>query len=66
MNTEHEEKGEQKAQRVTACILDLVDPARGDDEGEFQGYHLGASVSFIVVRVRDATPRRRGPGSAAA
>jgi mannose-6-phosphate isomerase-like protein (cupin superfamily) len=36
-----------------AHILDLVDPERGDDPGEFQGYHQDAGVSFIVV---DAPP----------
>ena len=33
--------------------VDLADPARGDGANEFQGYHLGAGVSFIVV---DAPP----------
>ena len=41
-------------------VIDMADPARGDDPGEFQGYRHGAGVSFIVVRVRDATPSRRG------
>jgi len=34
-------------------VIDLADPARGDDPNEFQGYHHDASVSFIVV---DAPP----------
>jgi hypothetical protein len=41
-------------------VLDVADPAREEEAGEFQGRLLGASVSVIVVRVRDATPRRRG------
>ena len=36
-----------------ARVVDLADPARGDDPGELQGYHLGAGVSLIVV---DAPP----------
>ena len=34
-------------------VLDIVDPARGKEAGEFQGRLLGASVSVIVV---DAPP----------
>ena len=45
-----EEKGQQ---RRPAQVVDLNDPARGDDANEFQGYHLGAGVSLIVV---DAPP----------
>jgi hypothetical protein len=41
-------------------VLDIADPARREQAGEFQGRLLGASVSVIVVRVRYATPRRRG------
>ena len=33
--------------------VDLADPARSDGANEFQGYHLGAGVSVIVV---DAPP----------
>jgi mannose-6-phosphate isomerase-like protein (cupin superfamily) len=36
-----------------ARVIDLSDPARGDDPNEFQGHHLGANVSLIVV---DAPP----------
>ena len=34
-------------------VLDIADPARGEEAGEFQGRLLGASVSVIVV---DAPP----------
>ena len=34
-------------------VLDIADPARGQEVGEFQGNILGASVSIIVV---DAPP----------
>ena len=34
-------------------VIDLADPARGDDANEFQGYRHGAGVSFIMV---DAPP----------
>ena len=34
-------------------VLDIADPARGEEAGEFQGHLLGASVSVIVV---DALP----------
>jgi mannose-6-phosphate isomerase-like protein (cupin superfamily) len=44
-------------QGKAAHILDLDDPARGDDANEFQGYHCDANVSFIVV----AAPPGGGP-----
>ena len=53
MNAGPEDMGRRTQQERTAHIVDLADPARGDDAGEFQGHHLGASVSFIVV---DAPP----------
>jgi hypothetical protein len=34
-------------------VIDMADPARGDDPNEFQGYQYYAGVSFIVV---DASP----------
>ena len=34
-------------------VIDMADPARGDDANEFQGHHHDAGVSFIVV---DAPP----------
>ncbi len=34
-------------------VIDMADPARGDDPKEFQGYHQDAGVAFIVV---DAPP----------
>ena len=34
-------------------VIDMADPARGDDRNEFQGHRHDASVSFIVV---DAPP----------
>jgi hypothetical protein len=34
-------------------VLDIADPARGKEAGEFQGRFLGASFSVIVV---DAPP----------
>ena len=34
-------------------VLDIADPGRGEEAGEFQGRFLGASVSVIVV---DAPP----------
>src|ERR687891_1159379 len=39
--------------RGVTRVLDLADPARGEEAGEFQGRILGASVSVIVV---DAPP----------
>ncbi|MBA3425020.1 MAG: cupin domain-containing protein [Rubrobacter sp.] len=32
-------------------IIDIADPARGEDANEFQGYHHDAGVSFIVIDV---------------
>ncbi len=40
-------------ERASARVVDLGDPARGDDFGEIQGRHLDANVSIIVV---DAPP----------
>ncbi|MDQ3793571.1 MAG: cupin domain-containing protein [Actinomycetota bacterium] len=53
MNDEPEEKSRSTHEQGTAHVLDLADPARGDDANEFQGYRHGAGVSFIVV---DAPP----------
>ena len=50
MNAGPEEKGQQ---RRPTQVVDLNDPARGDGANEFQGYRLGAGISFIVV---DAPP----------
>ena len=38
-----------RERRGVTRILDLADPARGEDAYEFQGFHLDAGVSFIVV-----------------
>ena len=46
-----EEQGRQVRRGSAAHVVDLDDPARGDDAGEFQGHHLGAGVSLIVVNV---------------
>ncbi len=32
-------------------VVDMADPARGEDANEFQGFRHGAGVSFIVVEV---------------
>ncbi len=53
MNTEPEEKGRWTPQKDAARVVDLADPTRGEDANEFQGHHLGAGVSLIVV---DAPP----------
>ena len=34
-------------------VVEMADPARGEDTGEFQGFRHGAGISFIVV---DAPP----------
>ena len=49
MNDKPEEKSKPIHEQGTARILELADPARGDDANEFQGYHHDAGVSFIVV-----------------
>jgi len=48
-----EAKGKLIHEQDAARVVDLSDPARGDDKDEFQGHHLGANVSLIVV---DAPP----------
>ena len=53
MNAGPEEKDRLTQQGGAARVVELGDPARGDDAGELQGYHLGANVSVIVV---DAPP----------
>jgi hypothetical protein len=30
-------------------VVDMANPARGEDANEFRGLHHGAGVSFIVV-----------------
>ena len=53
MSDKPEEESKRTHKQVAPRILDLADPARGDDANEFQGYHYDARVSFIVV---DAPP----------
>ena len=53
MNDQPEAKSKLIHEQDAARVIDLSDPARGDDKDEFQGLHLGANVSFIVV---DAPP----------
>ena len=53
MDAGPEEKDGRTRQGGAARVVDLADPARGDDVGEFQGHRLGAGVSLIVV---DAPP----------
>jgi mannose-6-phosphate isomerase-like protein (cupin superfamily) len=48
VNTERENSG-QTPERGAPSVINLADPARGEDANEFQGYHHDASVSFIVV-----------------
>jgi mannose-6-phosphate isomerase-like protein (cupin superfamily) len=37
------------------CVVDMADPARGEDGNAFQGFRHGAGVSFIVVQEGTAT-----------
>ena len=53
VNDKSEETSKPIDEQGVTHILNLADPERGDDLGEFQGYHHDASVSFIVV---DAPP----------
>jgi mannose-6-phosphate isomerase-like protein (cupin superfamily) len=53
VNDKPEEKNKRIHEQGAAHILDLADPERGEDPSEFQGYHHGANISFIVV---DAPP----------
>jgi mannose-6-phosphate isomerase-like protein (cupin superfamily) len=53
VNHRPEGKNGRTYEQGTARIIDLADPTRGDDANEFQGHHLGANVSLIVV---DAPP----------
>src|SRR5215210_8997062 len=43
----------QKPEHGAPSVINLADPARGEDANEFQGYRHDAGVSFIVV---DAPP----------
>src|SRR5215213_11735152 len=52
VNLEQEENGGQTPEQGAARVIDLADPARGDDPGEFQGHHYEAGISFIVVDAR--------------
>ena len=53
MNDEPGEKDKLNHEQAAGRVIDLADPVRGDDADEFQGHHLGANVSLIVV---DAPP----------
>jgi mannose-6-phosphate isomerase-like protein (cupin superfamily) len=53
VNDEPEEKDMLNHEQAAGRLIDLADPVRGDDADEFQGHHLGANVSLIVV---DAPP----------
>jgi mannose-6-phosphate isomerase-like protein (cupin superfamily) len=52
VNTERENSG-QTPEHGAPSVVDCANPARGEDTGEFQGYHYDANVSFILV---DAPP----------
>ena len=54
MNNKPEEKSKPTHEQNAARLIDLADPARGDDPNEIHGYHHEAGVAFIVV---DAPPR---------
>lgn len=50
MNSGSKAQGRRDRQEEDAPrVVDLFDQVRGDDPGEFQGYHLGARFAFIVV-----------------
>ena len=50
MNGGPEGRGRRARQEEDAArVVDLADPARGDDANELQGHHLGAGVSIIVI-----------------
>ena len=53
MGDKPEGKGKRAHQQGAAHVIDLADPARGEDANEFQGHHHDADISFIVV---DAPP----------
>jgi len=53
VNDEPKEKDKLNHEQAAGRVIDLADPVRGDDADEFQGHHLGANVSLIVV---DAPP----------
>jgi mannose-6-phosphate isomerase-like protein (cupin superfamily) len=53
LNVGPEERSGGDVKRRSARVVDLADPARGDEAGEIQGFRLGANVSVIVV---DAPP----------
>ena len=56
MNDKPEEKNKPIHEQGAARLIDLADPAHGDDANEFQGYRHEAGVSFIGMRTR--TPSR--------
>ena len=53
MNDEPEGKSKGTHEQGAARVIDVADPARGEDTNELQGHHHGADASFIVV---DAPP----------
>jgi mannose-6-phosphate isomerase-like protein (cupin superfamily) len=53
LNAGPEGRGEGIRKRGAARVIDMADPARGEDANDFEGHHYDADVSFIVV---DAPP----------
>lgn len=57
VNDKPEGKSERTHEQGATRVINLADPARGEDTGEFQGHHYEAGISFIVV----AAPPGGGP-----
>jgi len=49
VNDKPEEKSERTHEQGATHVINLADPARGEETGEFQGYCYEAGMSFIVV-----------------
>ncbi len=49
MKDEPKEKSKRTHELGATRVINLADPARGEDTGEFQGHRYEAGISFIVV-----------------
>jgi mannose-6-phosphate isomerase-like protein (cupin superfamily) len=49
MDDRPEERSKRINEQSAAHVINLADPAPGEDTGEFQGHRYEAGISFIVV-----------------
>ena len=55
MKDEPKEKSKRTHELGATRVINLADPARGEETGEFQGHRYEAGISFIVRLAQPAT-----------